>query len=85
MKKISLYVSIALAGLFMGSCSDDFTNWANPQTNPQEDAITIPGLTATAADAIDLANVSEDSVSTFTLSTAALPGHLQKRVDSIAQ
>ena len=57
----------------MGSCSDDFTNWANPQTNPQEDAITIPGLTATAADAIDLANVSEDSVSTFTLSTAALP------------
>ena len=73
MKKISLYVSIALAGLFMGSCSDDFTNWANPQTNPQEDAITIPGLTATAADAIDLANVSEDSVSTFTLSTAALP------------
>ena len=73
MKKISLYVSIALAGLFMGSCSDDFTNWANPQTNPQEEAITIPGLTATAADAIDLANVSEDSVSTFTLSTAALP------------
>ena len=73
MKKLSLYVSIALAGLFMGSCSDDFTNWANPQTNPQEDAITIPGLTATAADAIDLANVSEDSVSTFTLSTAALP------------
>lgn len=73
MKKLSLYISIALAGLFMGSCSDDFTNWANPQTNPQEDAITIPGLTATAADAIDLANVSEDSVSTFTLSTAALP------------
>ena len=77
MKKISLYVSIALAGLFMGSCSDDFTNWANPQTNPQEDAITIPGLTATAADAIDLANVSEDSVSTFTLSTAALPEGFQ--------
>ena len=73
MKKISLYVSIALAGLFMGSCTGDYTDWANPQTNPQEDAITIPGLTATAADAIDLANVSEDSVSTFTLSTAALP------------
>ena len=77
MKKISLYVSIALAGLFMGSCSDDFTNWANPQTNPQEDAITIPGLTATAADAIDLANVSEDSVSTFTLNTAVLPEGFQ--------
>ena len=73
MKKISLYVSIALAGLFMGSCSDDFTNWANPQTNPQEDAITIPGFTATAAQAINFANVETDSVSTFTLSEAALP------------
>lgn len=77
MKKLSLYISIALAGLFMGSCSGDYTDWANPQTNPQEDAITIPGLTATAADAIDLANVSEDSVSTFTLSTAALPEGFQ--------
>ncbi len=73
MKKISLYVSIALAGLFMGSCSDDFTNWANPQTNPQEDAITIPGFTATGAQAINFANVETDSVSTFTLSEAALP------------
>ena len=77
MKKLSLYISIALAGLFMGSCSEDFKDWADPQTNPQEDAITIPGLTATAADAIDLANVSEDSVSTFTLSTAALPEGFQ--------
>ena len=73
MKKISLYVSIALAGLFMGSCSDDFTNWANPQTNPQEDAITIPGFTATGAQAINFATVETDSVSTFTLSEAALP------------
>ena len=61
----------------MASCGDDYNDWANPQTNPQEDAITIPGLTATAADAIDLANVSEDSVSTFTLSTAALPEGFQ--------
>ena len=73
MKKLSLYVSNARAGLFMGSCSDDFTNWANPQTNPQEDAITIPGFTATAGQAIDFANVETDSVSTFTLSEAALP------------
>lgn len=61
----------------MASCGDDYNDWANPQTNPQEDAITIPGLTATAADAIDLANVSEDSVSTFTLNTAVLPEGFQ--------
>lgn len=73
MKKKSLYLTIALAGLFMGSCSDDYTDWANPQTNPQEDAITIPGFSATAAQAIDLAQVTTDSVVTYSLSEAALP------------
>lgn len=73
MKKLSLYISIALAGLFMGSCSEDFKDWADPQTNPQEDAITIPGFTATAAQAIDFASVTTDSVNTFSLSSAALP------------
>lgn len=57
----------------MGSCSDDFTDWANPQTNPEEDAITIPGFTASAVSAIDLANVAEDSVPVYTISTATLP------------
>lgn len=73
MKKLSLYISIALAGLFMGSCSEDFKDWADPQTNPQEDAITIPGFTATAAQAIDFASVTTDSVNTFSFSSAALP------------
>lgn len=73
MKKLSKYIAFAFLGMAMASCGDDYNDWANPQTNPQEDAITIPGLTATAADAIDLANVSEDSVSTFTLNTAVLP------------
>lgn len=73
MKKLSLYISIALAGLFMGSCSEDFKDWADPQTNPQEDAITIPGFTATAAQTIDFASVTTDSVNTFSLSSAALP------------
>ncbi|SES93116.1 DUF5115 domain-containing protein [Prevotella sp. kh1p2] len=72
MKKISLYLSLALAGLFMGSCSDDYTDWADPQSYAPEDAVTLPGFTATAADAIDL-NQDADSVKTFTLSTAALP------------
>lgn len=57
----------------MGSCSEDFKDWADPQTNPQEDAITIPGFTAIAAQAIDFASVTTDSVNTFSLSSAALP------------
>lgn len=73
MKKTSLYLTIALAGLFMGSCSDDYTDWANPQTNPQEDAITIPGFSAAAAQAIDLAQVTTDSVAAYSLGVDALP------------
>lgn len=73
MKKLSLYISIALAGLFMGSCSEDFKDWADPQTNPQEDAVTIPGYQASAVSAFDLAKVAEDSVNVYTISSAALP------------
>jgi hypothetical protein len=73
MKKISLYLTLAFAGLFLGSCGDEYEPWANPQSNAQEDAITIPGFTASAVSAIDLNAVKTDSVKTFSLSTAALP------------
>ena len=57
----------------MGSCSEDFKDWADPQTNPQEDAITIPGYQASAVSALDLAKVAEDSVNVYTISSATLP------------
>lgn len=63
---------LALTGLFMGSCSEDYTDWANPQSNPQEDAITIPGFTATAVAAQTL-TADAATVPVFTLSTATLP------------
>lgn len=72
MKKVS-YMLLALLTLVLGSCSDDFTDWAGLKKNAQEDAITIPGFKATSAGAIDLGNVTEDEVATFQLSTAALP------------
>ena len=56
----------------MGSCSEDYTDWANPQSNPQEDAITIPGFTATAVAAQTL-TADAATVPVFTLSTATLP------------
>lgn len=43
----------------MGSCSEDFKDWADPQTNPQEDAVTIPGYQASGVNAFDLANVAD--------------------------
>ena len=72
MKKLSLYITLALAGLFMGACSDDYTDWTSPQSNAQEDAITFPDFKATAVKAFDLNNPGAQ-VKTFALNEAALP------------
>ncbi|MCI6161036.1 MAG: DUF5115 domain-containing protein [Prevotella sp.] len=72
MKKLSLYALLGVVGLMMTSCNEDFTDWAEPQSNPQEEAVTIPGVGASAVDPQNL-NTEADSVPTFRLSTAALP------------
>ena len=74
MKKKILYSLAVLASVTLASCNGDYDDWAQPQHNPEEEAITIPGFTATpVVQDIDFANVTTDSVSTFTLSEAALP------------
>jgi len=73
MKKLSVYLSLALAGLFMGSCSDDYTDWADPQSYAQEDAITIPGFTASAVGTVDLNEVTAENVEVLTTNASALP------------
>lgn len=74
MKKISLYLSLALAGLFTTACTEDYTDWANPQSYPQEEAVTIPGFTAKAATAqpIDLAT-ADQTVKVLDIDYSALP------------
>ena len=72
MKKLLSYLSLALTGLLMAACSEDFKDWATQQTYPQEAAITIPGFTASATGAVDLNSV-ESSTQLLTLSQAALP------------
>ena len=63
---------LLLAAAFTG-CSEDFKDWANPITNPQPEAITIPGVSASAAATnIDLGK-AEESVKLITLSTATFP------------
>lgn len=72
MKKTLLYSLAALVGLSFASCNGDYDDWANPQHNDQENAITIPGFKATAAGDVNLANPGQD-VKVFNLSEAALP------------
>lgn len=72
MKNISIYSLIGLAGLCMFSCTDDYTDWADPQTNEQEAAVTIPDFSASKAGDIDLSNPGK-SIKLFNLSNATLP------------
>ena len=68
MKKIMLFGGLLLSAMTFVACDGDFDDWASPQTNPQEDAITLPGYTAAASGAVDLAAVTGDSVQVLTLS-----------------
>lgn len=74
MKKISLYFLLALVGMLTTACNEDFKDWNDPQSYPQEDAIVIPGFAATSAEVIDLNALSAtDTVSIFNLPAATLP------------
>ena len=73
MKKIMFLGGLFLSAMTFVACSDDYTDWAEPQTNPQEESVTLPGYTASATSAIDLAAVAGDSVQILSLSDASLP------------
>lgn len=73
MKKIMFLGGLLLSAMTFVGCSDDFTDWASPQSNPQESAISLPGYQAESVSAIDLSAVDGDSVQIMTLTQAALP------------
>jgi hypothetical protein len=75
MKKLAFYMSLIVTGLLMAACNEDFKDWAIQKTYLPEDAITIPGYTASAASAagIDLNAETGETVQLINLSGAALP------------
>lgn len=58
-KKILLGMTLLMS---MVSCTEDYTDWASPQTNPQEDAVAFGNGSVTPVDVINLADVTEDKV-----------------------
>ena len=40
MKKHLIYIGMFLAAIGFSACNEDFKDWADPQSNPQEEAIT---------------------------------------------
>ena len=72
MKKIK-FLSLFAAGLLMAACDKgDFDDWAQPQSNEQQPAVTVSGFTASSAGAVDL-NTAGDSVKVINLSETQLP------------
>ena len=46
----------------MVSCTEDYTDWANPQTNPEEEAVAFGDGSVTPVDVIHLAEVNTEKV-----------------------
>ena len=46
----------------MVSCTEDYTDWGNPQSNPQEEAVSFGDGSVTPVDVIDLAKVETEKV-----------------------
>lgn len=46
----------------MVSCTEDYTDWANPQSNPQEEAVAFGNGSVTPVDVINLADVKTEKV-----------------------
>lgn len=64
MKLKNIFYSLGLSLLLTG-CSESFDDWANPQSNGQDDAITL-NLNVQAVDPIDFANVEAETIQIFT-------------------
>lgn len=46
----------------MVSCTEDYTDWGNPQSNPKEEAVSFGNGSVTPVDVINLANVKTEKV-----------------------
>lgn len=76
MKKLSLYLMLAFAGLFMTACGPEDNEFAGLKTAEAEGAVVVPGFTAGQIALIDLnaVEVSDElDVQAFTVPATALP------------
>lgn len=65
MKKVYMIMGVATA--IFAACSEDYTNWTAPQSNPQTPEKTI-SFTATPLPAVDYNTIKGDSLQLFTSS-----------------
>ena len=71
MKKISIYVYALLSLAVFSACDEDFKDWADPQSNPQEDAKSVSAQMAGVTAALNMETYTEDSVEVAKLSSVS--------------
>ena len=64
MKKIALYSILALAGIALSACTEDFKDWAEP-TSPADPGQVTVSFTPSGVSALDLRGMTADSVVAF--------------------
>lgn len=63
MKKSIIYIGVIAMSLGLTACDEDFTDWAKPQTNPQEPAAgAVTVVTEQGEDAVVTLPLSEDHI-----------------------
>lgn len=77
MKKISMYIMLAVAGWSLTACDESHSDWVEPVVYEQEPGIVIQGFEATptaiASSSINLGTMTEDAIQLFTLKKGTLP------------
>lgn len=53
------FLYIAAAALLLASCTEDFKDWANPQSNPQGEVVTFGTGSVAGVDVIDFAQIPD--------------------------
>lgn len=63
MKRLSLYALTLLALIGFAACTEDYKDWADPQSNPEEDKVSITfSATNTATTVFDLNTITADAI-----------------------
>lgn len=70
MKKILLYTSIIAAAINFAACTEDYTDWADPQANSQQGQLNaVSGMIDSYVEAFDLNAVPAEGIAVATLSS----------------
>ena len=67
MKKFSIYIYTLLSLAAFSACDEDFTDWAEAQSNPQEEQIAAISASFSNAASLDVDSYEGDSIDVVTL------------------